>query len=76
MQIIFVKLTLYVSENVKKNTVLIPGKPPLKLKNTPKTETKTIAIPYLLQAQLVLALLLRFYNNVQTAWQTDLLGAG
>ena len=51
MQIIVVKLTLYVTEKCRKKekfTVLFPGKTALKLTNTPKDQT--ISILYLLQA--------------------------
>ena len=57
VQIILVNLTLYVTENCQKITVSFPGETPFKLKiNNPKN--KTFSIPYLLQAQPALALLL------------------
>ena len=53
MQIILVKLTLYLTEKMpKKNkfTVSFLGKTPFKLKKIPQKD-QAISIPYLLQAQ-------------------------
>ena len=57
MEVIKVKLTLYVKEKCQKLiTISLPGKTPLKLKNTPQNQI--ISISYLLQAQLELVTLL------------------
>ena len=89
MQIILVKLTLYVTEIAKKQAFhhLFPGKTPLMLQKMPpppkKKKKKTISMLYLLQAQPALAILLlacycgftTICNCVDTN-QTDSYGAG
>ena len=58
MQIILVNRTSYVAEKCQKITVSFPGKTPLKLKKINVPENQAISIPYQLQAQPALALLL------------------
>ena len=58
MQIILIKLTLYLTENAKKkkkNHRLISWQNPVKIKKIPP-KNLTILIPYLLQAQPALVL--------------------
>ena len=67
MQIILVKLTLYVIQNAKKNkhfTVLFHGKTPLEFKK--RSKNQTIFIPYLLQAQPALVVINSFWLHFTT----------